>query len=327
MSVNKQGWCFVGTGSIATSVLQDVPWLNIVSVVSGQYENAVRFAGQHGGIACKTLDEALDVPGVTAVYIATPHVMHAEQCIRALCRKKAVFCEKPLCVNANQAEKIFTAARLNNVFFSEALWTRFMPATKEVRKWLAKGRIGEIRHITADFSINIPLEGTRFLLPEMAAGSVLDGGVYPVSFSSMVMGGEQPELVYSSAKLTEQGVDLHIASLLRYKNGVTASLHSGFDAYSPGNVLICGSKGRIVVNNINGPRAAFLYGDDGSATEFTKNDKLIGLHYEFEAVERYIAEGMLEAPEIPHEESLGIIKTIDTIRQKAGIIYPIEKEY
>ena len=66
-------------------------------------------------------------PEVDAVYVATPHPRHAEDAILCLNAGKAVLCEKPLTINAAQAEKVIAVARDKRVFLMEAMWTRFFP--------------------------------------------------------------------------------------------------------------------------------------------------------------------------------------------------------
>ena len=64
---------------------------------------------------------------------------------------KAVLCEKPIAVNAQEVTKMIGAAKENNVLFMEGMWSRFPPLMDEVRRMIAEKEIGEVRTIHADF--------------------------------------------------------------------------------------------------------------------------------------------------------------------------------
>ena len=98
----------------------------------------------------------------------------------------------------------------------EAMWTRFLPAICQVREWLADGEIGELRQIRADFGFNAAFnpEG-RMFNKALAGGALLDAGIYPVSFASMIAG--SPVAVEAIADIGSTGVDEQSFYLLRYE--------------------------------------------------------------------------------------------------------------
>lgn len=123
----------------------------------------------------------LKVEDVDAIYIATPHVLHAENAIMCLKAKKPVLCEKPLAMNARQVSQMIAAAEANNTFLMEALWTRFMPPINKVLELIQAGEIGELHSVKADFGFAAEFkpEG-RLFDPALGGGSLLDIGIYPV---------------------------------------------------------------------------------------------------------------------------------------------------
>jgi predicted dehydrogenase len=91
---------------------------------------------------------------------------------------KAVLCEKPLTVNAEQAAEMIACARQNNLFLMEAMWTRFLPVIVKVREWLAEGAIDEPRTLTADHAsrkvLSTETREGRLFNPELGGGGLLD---------------------------------------------------------------------------------------------------------------------------------------------------------
>ena len=83
-------------------------------------------------------------PAVDIIYVATPHSHHFQNAMLALEAGKNVLCEKALTVNAAQARKLFDTAKAKNVFFMEAVWTRYFPISIKVRELIKSGVIGTV---------------------------------------------------------------------------------------------------------------------------------------------------------------------------------------
>ena len=81
---------------------------------------------------------------------ATPHPMHHEDALLALRAGKHVLVEKPFTMNAAEAEELVAEARARGLFLMEAMWARFLPHMREVRRLLAEGALGEIVTVHAD---------------------------------------------------------------------------------------------------------------------------------------------------------------------------------
>lgn len=119
-------------------------------------------------------DQNIDV-----VYIATPHSHHYQHVMLALKSGKHVLCEKPLTVNANQAKVLCDEARERNLFLMEAMWTRFLPITKDVMNEIRRGTVGEVLRVLVDTSFGDEVEKTwgtehRMLNKALAGGALLD---------------------------------------------------------------------------------------------------------------------------------------------------------
>ena len=96
--------------------------------------------------------ELVTDPDVDIVYVATPHSHHFQNAMLALLAGKHVLCEKALTVNAAQAKKLIATAKEKNLFFMEAVWTRYFPLSIKIREMVTRGDIGPVYRVIADNS-------------------------------------------------------------------------------------------------------------------------------------------------------------------------------
>ena len=322
-------WGILGTGNIAKQFargLQAVPDATLAAVGSRSAATAEAFGNEFGAAKRHATYEALAAdPDVDAVYVSTPHPMHKANTILCLNAGKAVLCEKPFAINARDTEEMIQVARTRKVFLMEAMWTRYIPIVCKVREWLAKKAIGEVRMLTADFGFRAGFDPkSRLFDPQLGGGALLDVGIYAVSFASMVFG-EQPTRVASLAQMGETGVDEQAALVFGYSKGQLANLYTSVRATTPQEVWILGSEGKIKIHSPfwKGTTATLYLDGKGSETlEVTYN----GNGYNFEAVEvgECLRAGKLESAILPLEETLAIMKTMDSVRAQWGLKYPME---
>ena len=161
-------WGILGTGSIAKQFargLADTPDAVLQSVGSRAQDSADAF-GEAFSIPTRHASyEALaNDPEVDAIYVSTPHPFHKDNSILCLRAGKAVLCEKPFTINAAEAKAVVEVAREHGVFLMEAMWSRFFPAMRQVKKWLDEGAIGKVRLVNADFGFRAGInpEGRLF---------------------------------------------------------------------------------------------------------------------------------------------------------------------
>jgi len=322
-------WGILAPGAIShkfTKGLQTIPHAALYAVGSRSLERADAFAKQYGfEKAYGSYQELVNDPLVDIIYVATPHPQHEEATILCLNHGKAVICEKPFAVNARQAERMIRCAREKGVFLMEAMWTRFLPTVLKTRELIADGAIGDVRVVCADFGFraNVDPQG-RLFAPACGGGSLLDVGVYNISFCSMIFG-EQPEKVRSHMAIGSTGVDEETSILLGYKGGQSALLNSAIRLNTPHEAKIFATEGRIELPSYWNGSAVKLYNADGMQ-EFLLPYAASG--YQFEALEamRCLDEGLLESPMMPLEESLDIMRTLDLIRRDNQLRYPCDEE-
>ncbi len=232
-------WGVIGTGGIAHAFARDLRLTEsgvIGAVGSRSQASADRFAEEFGVEGRHASYESLVAdPGLDVIYVATPHPMHRDDAILALRAGKPVLVEKPFAMNAAEAAEIVAVAREQRLFAMEAMWTRFLPHIAVVRDWLGRGLLGEIVGVTADHGQWFAQDaGFRLFAPELGGGALLDLGIYPVSFASMVLG--TPSRVASMSSPAFTGVDAQTSMVFGYESGAQAVLdvHAAREEPDPG---------------------------------------------------------------------------------------------
>lgn len=268
--------------------------------------------------------EMLKDPAVDLVYIGTPNSHHFEHVRLCLEYGKHVLCEKPFMANAAQSEAMMVLAREKGLFLQEAIWTRFLPATKLIREVLESGEIGEPRFLEAAFSLAMPGK-ERVLRPELGGGALLDLGIYPLTFA-LTHFGENYTKLSGSAVLTDTGVDEQESFTLEYADGKMATLTSSISAFAGAYGRISGTKGRIELDVLVRCESFRVVKLDGSVRTVECPFDYTGYEYEVRACAAAIAAGKLECDESPQYSTLFAMHTMDALRRMWGVHYPFERD-
>ena len=277
-------------------------------------ESANRFAdrfdipNRHAGYEALVEDPEVDV-----VYVATPHPMHHAAALLALRAGKPVLVEKPFTVNAAEAQELVATARAEGLFLMEAMWTRFLPHTAEIRRLLADGALGDIVTVIADHGQWFPEDRDfRLFAPELGGGALLDLGIYAVSFASMVLGA--PNRIVTLIDPAFTGVDGQTSMLFGYANGAQAILTCTLFARSPTRAAIIGTDARIEIDgNFYAPTSFTLIPRTGEPTRHDAPHEGRGLRHQADEVARCMREGLLESPSMPLDETISIAQTMDVV--------------
>jgi predicted dehydrogenase len=322
-------WGILGTGGIATTFTEDLlaTGHTVAAVGSRTRESADRFAAEHGIPTAHASYEALVAdPGVDVIYVSTPHPFHHENAKLALSGGKHVLVEKPFTLNAGEAREVIEQAKSLGLVVLEAMWTRWLPHMVRVREIIAAGTLGDVRTVTADHGERLPSDPkNRLNDPALGGGALLDLGIYPVSFAWDILG--EPASVTAISTPTVTGVDRQTAILLGYPGGQQALLHTALDARGPNRASIVGTEGRIDIDTTwYKPTTFTVYDSRGAVLERFEHAVLSrGMQYEADALEALVAAGALEGTELPPAETVGIMRTLDTIREQIGLVYPGER--
>lgn len=189
----------------------------LVAIASRDVQRAQRLAEQYSGArAAGSYDEVLSDPRVDAVYIPLVNSDHKEWTLRALAAGKHVLCEKPLAMNAAEAEEMAAAAEHSGKHLMEAFMYRFHPRMRRFVEALV-----DPEYVHASFGFSLKDESNyRFQAP-LGGGALLDVGCYGVSVVRWILG--EPAQVFARSKLAK-GVDMTTFAMLEFDGGQTASV-------------------------------------------------------------------------------------------------------
>jgi predicted dehydrogenase len=332
-------WGLIGTGRIArafAAAILETDTAELAAVGSRSRETAEAFASEfgdcrpHGSYAALLAD-----PEVEAVYISTPHPMHAEWAIAAARAGKHILCEKPLAMSRVEAERVVAEAERAGVFLMEAFMYRCHPFVDRLAGLVADGSIGEVGLIEATFSFRGNLDpASRLYNRALGGGGILDVGCYPVSITRLLAGAcagkpfAEPEEVVGLARLSEElGVDLVANACMRFEGGVLATLGCGLGLNQESRVRVYGSKGSLhVMRPWHGAPAGrpveihvSLEGEPARTVEITANRSIYAV--EADVVAEAIRSGLRESPRMSWADSLGNMAALDRWLAAAGMRY------
>lgn len=326
-SESRLRWGIMAVGGMARKMAEAIVGTNgseLVAVASRSLDRAIAFSKEYEvQKVYGSYKELVDDPEVDIVYIANIHPQHFESAKLALNAGKAVLCEKPLTVNAKETEELITLARRNNVFLMEALWMRYNPNLNKLKEWISEGRIGRVKVIEADFSIDA-LNSSKHTSLELGGGALLDLGIYTISFANWIVG-RFPDSISSESKLASTGVDEIDHVTFNWNTGEKAKLSFGIHDFGTLSAKVIGTDGYIEVHPpFHCPYMTTLHNSKGSE-EYNVPLKINGYEYEVEEVMRCLQDGLKESPVIPLEETLETMKLMDSLRTQWGVVYPFEK--
>ena len=252
-------WGLLGTARINRRLIPAIRAARrstLVAVASRDATRAVAYAREwnidvvHGSYDAMLRDRHVD-----AVYIPVPNSLHVEWTLRALDAGKHVLCEKPLALVPDDVERIAAVARARSLVVAEAFMYRHEPLVARVLELLAEGAVGRSWLISAGFSYQQNRVPDVRLDPSLGGGSLWDIGCYAVSIARLIAGSE-PVSAMGVAMINGAGVDDAFSGLLRFRGGLTASVHSSFRAEYRTWLEVSGTDGVLRVGNPFRPEPA-----------------------------------------------------------------------
>lgn len=325
----------LGAGRIAQSMAKtlvamaaDERYRDLVApyaVAARDGERAAEFAAKYGfPVSYGSYEELAADPNVNLVYIATPHNFHAEQAVLCMRAGKGVLVEKAFGANAAQSQEMLDVSTQTGMLCTEAIWTRYMPSRAMIDDIIASGAIGEVQAIEANLCYPTTAKA-RITDPALAGGALLDVGVYPINFIDMIMHNAPIARIESSMQPFETGVDAHDSMTFYYENGVMATAQSSILCHSNRMGAVWGTKGYLTCQNINNVESIDVF--DGTHTVTAHYDvpaQLTGYEYEVAAAAQAVLDGRTECAEMPHADTMRIMKLMDSLRADWELTYPFE---
>lgn len=327
--MKKLRFGIVGTGTIAhrfASAIKNVKGAELTAVASRAAETAENFGNEFDiPYRFESYEAMAQSDKIDAAYIAVPHSGHIECSCLMMNNGKHVLCEKPMAVNAREAQEMFDCAKKNSVMLMEAMWARLVPGTIKMLEIVSSGELGEILGVEGKFCYTMDEDemGHHVFKNENGGGSLLDVGVYGLNFASWYLGNDVENI--SAECSVYNGVDSHMCNLLKYKSGAIADISSAILLRKPNEGFVYGSKGYAYLKRFYAPQEIELYFNDGTS-------KKIGTPHAGNGFEEQIAHfcecvnnGLLSSPVVTPEQTMYITKQMDFIRKNTGIIYPQDK--
>lgn len=340
----KLSWGIISTGGIAKAFARALPLSKTgeLLAVSSRTQSSADAFGDEFNVPRRygSYEAMLADKDVEAVYIATPHPMHAEWAIKAAEAGKHILCEKPLTLNYPEAMAVVEAAQRNDVFLMEAFMYRCNPQAAKLVELIKERVIGDVRLINATFSFHAGynLDG-RLLNPELGGGGILDVGCYSVSMVRMIAGAAIGKETAEPLELKAFGhigevtkVDEYTAAILKFPNDIIAQISTGVLLNQENIVRIYGSEGNIMIpspwssgRDLGGPRIIVKRNDEREPREIIINDNTDMYAIEADTVAASIENRQAPSPAMTWDDTLGNMRTLDTWRLGIGMIYDSER--
>lgn len=239
----------IGPGKISHRFIlgmKDVEGAKIIAVASRNEERARAVKEQYNFEKCyASYIDLVNDEEIDAIYIATPPHTHDELIHLCLEHNKHVLCEKPLMGNSEKAKACFDLAKEKQLMLMEANKTPFTPVFNKAKEWIDKGYIGKVQYIDASYSYRQLFGEDHWVYwKDEAGGGMYDVGVYPLAFVTCLMNSKVIEK--KRMALDHNGLcDGFEQILLRFENGVMASVRGGIDVQTENKGMIYGEDGYI----------------------------------------------------------------------------------
>lgn len=315
-------WGIIGLGNIAMRFAKSLSYSNdgiLYAIASKTEEKRDAFYEQ---FKCEKIyedyNQLLKDEDIDAVYIALPHGLHKYWSIEALRNKKAVLCEKPVGLNAEEMKEIKREAILNNMFFMEAMKTRFISLIHNIKELLENKEIGDIKSIEANFCNTVTdIKKGSYLLDKDQGGALLDVGVYPLSFVMDMINSEVKE-VKSNMEINESGVDSYFKAILTFENGIVGTVEGAIDRNKERTAIIRGTKGYMEIPIYNRPDKVTIYLNDCEPYVIQKELEFDDMYAEIKEVHECLKASKLQSDYLTLGESIRVMEVLDKIRESAG---------
>jgi len=315
----------VGAGGIAKIFAHDILLVDgaVLNAVSARTKEKAEYYKQEYGVpySFSSYEEMAKSDLIDAVYIATPHNFHHDLAILFMNHGKHVLVEKPIAVNIDEAKEMIEVAKRNGVMLMEAMWTHFLPSTRFVKGLTKEGDFGKLLEAKFEFGYDIisgePDSG-RHLDPKLAGGSVLDMGVYPLSFFQLIED-SKIESLRATAKLTHTGVDATTEVEILTEGNALVKIRCSLSETMGNDATLVYENGTILMKNFSRCQEVFV---NNGRFEIPFEGK--GFVHEMRAFVKDIEKQRSEDPIRSLKASLRTMELMDMVRNQIGLKYPFE---
>lgn len=294
------------------------PIVEIAGIASRSKEKAEAAAWEYGiPKAFGSYDELLNEPSIDAVYIPLPNHLHAEYIRKAADAGKHVICEKPIALNAKEAEESIAYASGKGVKVMEAFMYRFHPQWQHALELIRMKEIGKVHLVQTFFAYNNTDPTNIRNRQDAGGGALLDIGCYAVSVSRFLLRDEPKRVVSLASHDPDFGTDTLLSGLLDF-GGARAEFTIGTQTFPYQRVTAFGSGGNLSIEiPFNTPsdvetRLSVTSSVGTREVIFAPEDQYI---MEFEAFARAILDD--KEPPIFPKDAIANMKVLDALRKSA----------
>lgn len=318
-------WGILGTGRIAHLFARDLRLVSnaqLAAVGSRSVQSAALFAETHNIPYSYGSYEALaQSPQVDIVYIATPHTYHSPNTVLCLRAGKHVLCEKPFAMNTPEAEGMVQAARKENRFLMEAMWTMCLPSMLQAQKLIRDGSIGTPTHLDVTCGFQATAHHSARLWDQtLGGGALLDMGIYPITLATAIWG-EPAEFEATSQWSAANNVDSHTTISFRFACGALASMQCSIVANMSNEAVVRGTEGTLRI------RAPWWHSQQLHLGKSGDRETIIdapflghGLAHEAILAMDALNIAAYESPVVPHTATLRNMRALDAVCRCVGFL-------
>jgi predicted dehydrogenase len=200
----------------------------IVTGIASRDAARARAAADEAGVekSYGSYEALLADPAIEVVYVALPNHLHIEWCLKAMDAGKHVLCEKPLSMNAHEAEPLIAARARTGVLIEEAFQIRNHPQWAALRALVDSGEIGTVRGAQTLMCYNNRNPADIRNRPETGGGALYDIGSYAITGCRMAFGAEPLRALGQFEHDPDFGTDRLASALLEFSTGQATILIS-----------------------------------------------------------------------------------------------------
>jgi len=321
--MKKIRWGVLSTAKIGTKkvipAMQLGEYCKFTAIASRQLEKA-QVAARRLGIekAYGSYEELLADCDVDAIYLPLPNHLHVPWAIKALKAGKHVLCEKPIGLNAAEAQELLEASRkFPRLKVMEAFMYQHHPQWQWAKKRVFEGKIGELRTIQSFFSYYNSDPNNIRNKADIGGGGLMDIGCYCISLSRFIFGAEPRRVCGIMEEDPEMKVDRLTSGILEFASG-TSTFTCATQLVRYQRVNIFGTKGRIEIeipfNTPPDQPCKIWHGDDARIEEV-----ILEICNQYTIQGDLFSRAVLEDREVPTplEDAVANMQVIDALVRSA----------
>ncbi len=310
-------WGVLGYGNIAKRFIQGLSHsqqgylYGIASLTPSKKEECLK---KHPHIhVYENYEDILNDENIDVIYIALRHNDHYKWSKMALLNGKAVLCEKPATLSSRQTKELCDISQENNIFFMEAMKTRFIPLIHDIKTIINQKVLGDIIRIETSFCSQVPYDEKSYLFDHIQGGALYDVGIYNIAFLLDFIKSSVTDLKIKSVK--EYGIDVYNHIELIFENGEKGIIECATNTYVPRQLKIEGTLGILVAEPFYRPIEAKIIYKDGRIETLYKDYQYDDFYGEIEEVHHCIRNKQYQSQRMSHDDSLKAIQLIERIRE------------